>query len=65
MSAVTVGSDGAGIIDAVGNGVDEPLLVAGIVASLSGFIARETMHPHELEENAVKIEGVEEEGADL
>lgn len=39
------------------------VLVAGIVASLSGFIAREFMHPHELAEDAVKIEGVEEAGA--
>ncbi len=36
------------------------VLVAGIVASLSGFIARETLHPHALHENAVKIEGVED-----
>lgn len=39
------------------------VLVAGIVASLSGFIAREVLHPHELHEDAIKIEGAEEDGA--
>lgn len=35
------------------------VLVAGIVASFSGFIAREAIHPHKLHEDAVPIEGVE------
>ncbi len=38
------------------------VLVAGIVASFSGFIAKEFIHPHELHENAVKIEGVSNAG---
>lgn len=45
------------------NKIFAAVLVAGIVASLSGFIAREVLHPHALEENAVKIEGVETAGA--
>ncbi|MCB9990348.1 MAG: cytochrome c family protein [Rhodospirillales bacterium] len=43
------------------NKIFAALLVAGIVASFSGFIAKEITHPHELEENAVKIEGVGED----
>ncbi len=38
------------------------VLVAGIVASFAGFVARETIHPKHLHENAVKIEGVDEAG---
>lgn len=41
------------------NKIFAAILVAGIIASLSGFIADQLMHEHELEENAVKIEGVE------
>jgi len=37
------------------------ILVAGIVASFAGFIAKEAIHPHKLHENAVKIDGVEED----
>lgn len=40
------------------NKVMAAVLVAGIVASFSGFISKETIHAHELHENAVKIEGV-------
>ncbi len=38
------------------------VLVAGIVASLSGFVASKLSHPHKLEQNAFKIEGVAEAG---
>lgn len=38
-------------------------LVAGIVASLSGFVAYKLVHPHELHENAYKIEGVASAGS--
>ena len=36
------------------------ILIAGIIASLSGFISQKLIHPHELEEHAYKIEGVGE-----
>lgn len=34
------------------------ILVAGIIAMLAGFVAHLVVHPHALEENAFKIEGV-------
>lgn len=45
------------------NKVFAAILVAGIIAMLSGFIAKKLTHPHELKENAFKIEGVEVAGA--
>jgi cytochrome c len=36
------------------------VLTAGIIASLSGFISRELVHPKHLEENVFKVPGVEE-----
>lgn len=41
------------------NKIFAALLVAGIVAMLSGFVAKKLTTAHELEENAYKIEGVE------
>lgn len=41
------------------NKIFAAILVAGIIASFAGFVAREFIHPHELEEDAVAIEGVE------
>lgn len=38
------------------NKIMAALLVAGIVASLSGFIAKETVHAHALHEDAVPVE---------
>ncbi len=40
------------------NKIFAALLVAGIVASLSGFAVSKLYHTHELKENAYKIEGV-------
>lgn len=45
------------------NKIFAALLVAGIIASLTGFISHKLIHPHELAEDAYKIEGVAEEGA--
>lgn len=45
------------------NKIFAALLVAGIIASLSGFIAKEIMHDEHLDEHAYKIEGVEDVGA--
>ncbi len=39
------------------------LLVAGIVASFSGFVSHKLLHAHPLHENAYKIEGVAEDAA--
>jgi len=39
------------------NKIFAALLVAGVVASFSGFLARETIHPHSLHEDAVFVEG--------
>jgi cytochrome c len=39
------------------------VLVAGIIASLSGFLVKELMHKEHLKENAYKIEGVETIGS--
>ena len=44
------------------NKIFAAVLVAGITASLSGFLATKLVHEHELKENAYKIEGVAEEG---
>lgn len=44
------------------NKIFAALLVAGIIASLSGFITKELMHSEHPEEHAYKIEGVEEAG---
>ncbi len=38
------------------NKIFAAILVAGIVASLSGFVSKKLVHPHELKENAVKID---------
>ncbi|HPF77777.1 MAG TPA: cytochrome c family protein [Alphaproteobacteria bacterium] len=40
------------------NKIFAAVLVAGIVAMFSGFIAKSLTHPRELEENAYKIEGM-------
>ncbi len=40
------------------NKIFAAILVAGIIASLSGFISHKLVHPHVLSENAYKIEGV-------
>lgn len=39
------------------NKIFAAVLVAGIVAMLAGFIAEQLMHPHEIEHDAVSIEG--------
>lgn len=44
------------------NKIFAALLVAGIVASLSGFVAKKLTTVHELEKRAYTIEGVAEEG---
>ena len=44
------------------NKIFAALLVAGIIAMFSGFVAEQIIHPHELKENAFKIEGVETVG---
>lgn len=45
------------------NKIFAAVLVAGIVASLSGFVASKFVHPHALKENAYKIDAVVEDGA--
>lgn len=45
------------------NKIFAAVLVAGVVAALSGFIAREVVHPHALHENAVAVESSGEPGA--
>lgn len=40
------------------NKIFAAFLVAGIIAMFAGFIANQLTHPHELKENAYKIEGV-------
>lgn len=45
------------------NKIFAAVLVAGIVAMLSGFIAEQMVHPHGLETNAVEIEGAPEVSA--
>ena len=44
------------------NKIFAALLVAGIIAMFAGFIAKNLTQPHELKENAFKIEGVESAG---
>lgn len=44
------------------NKIFAAILVAGIIASLSGFLSKKLVHKEELEEHAYKIEGVEEAG---
>jgi len=39
------------------NKIFAAILVAGIIASLAGFISRELIHPHELAEDAIFVEG--------
>jgi cytochrome c len=41
------------------NKIFAALLVAGIIASFSGFVAKELSHPHELHEFSYPIEGLE------
>lgn len=45
------------------NKIFAALLIAGIIASLSGFVSKKLVHPHDLEENAVKIDAPEDLGA--
>ena len=45
------------------NKIFAAILVAGIIASLSGFIAHKAVHPQKLDANAYAIEGVVEDGA--
>ncbi len=47
------------------NKIFAAILVAGIIAMLSGFIADKLYHPKDLKENAVKIEGIESGGAQI
>lgn len=42
------------------NKIFAAILVAGIIASLSGFISKTLVHPHKLHEDAYKIEGAED-----
>lgn len=45
-----------------GNKLFAAILIAGIVAMLAGFIAEEAIHPHELETDAVAVDGSSFEG---
>lgn len=45
------------------NKIFAALLVAGIVASFTGFVAHKLVHPHDLTENAYKIDGVVDDAA--
>jgi cytochrome c len=45
------------------NKIAAAVLTAGIVASLSGFIARELVHPEPLEHKAYNVPGIEEKTA--
>ncbi len=42
------------------NKIFAAVLVAGIIAMLGGFVAKQLVHPHKLEQNAYNIEAVEE-----
>lgn len=42
------------------NKIFAAVLVAGIAASFTGFLSHKLVHPHDLHENAYKIEGVED-----
>ena len=44
------------------NKIFAAILVAGIIAMFSGFVAKKLTYPHKLKENAFKIEGVEVAG---
>lgn len=44
------------------NKIFAAILVAGIVASLSGFVSNILVHPRELEEDAYQVEGLESAG---
>ena len=44
------------------NKIFAAVLVAGIIAMFSGFLAEKLVHPEKLKENAFVIEGVEDEG---
>lgn len=45
------------------NKIFAAVLVAGIVASFTGFVAHKLVHPHGLTENAYKIDGVVDDAA--
>lgn len=45
------------------NKVMGAILLAGLVASLAGFVSREAVHPTELKENAYVVEVAEDAGA--
>jgi cytochrome c len=45
------------------NKIFAALLIAGIVASLSGFVSHKLIHPHDLHENAYKIDAAEDTSA--
>lgn len=45
------------------NKIFAAVLVAGIVASFTGFVAHKLVHPHDLTENAYKIDGVVDDAA--
>ena len=45
------------------NKIFAAVLVAGIAASLTGFVSHKLVHPHELKENVYKIEGVTDDSA--
>ncbi len=45
------------------NKIFAAVLVAGIVAMLGGFVAKQLVHPHPLEQNAFNIEAVAADGA--
>jgi cytochrome c len=44
------------------NKIFAAILVAGVIAMFAGFIAKQMTNPHELKENAYKIDGVEAAG---
>lgn len=41
------------------NKIFAAILIAGIIAMFCGFLAQQLIHPHELEKDAVTVEGVE------
>lgn len=45
------------------NKIFAAILVAGIIAMLGGFVAKQLVHPHKLHEEAFKIEAMESAGA--
>lgn len=44
------------------NKIFAAILVAGIIAALTGFVSKQLVHPEELEEDAYYIEGAEDTG---